>query len=174
MTSLRSCLLPAYLAFVMALLIAFVPAFADEEEVEIKDLPSAVAAALKARFPKAELEEAAKEVEDGKTIYEVEIEDDDATRTVSVSSAGKILEIETELDGDEIPAFILQAVEARYPKAEIEKAEQAEVDGHFTYELLIEKADGDHVELVLAPAVAIISEKNIGKEKAGVEKKDKD
>jgi hypothetical protein len=42
---------------------------ADEEKVPLDKLPKAVVEAMKKRFPKAEIIEAAKEMEDGKTEY---------------------------------------------------------------------------------------------------------
>ena len=41
--------------------------WADEEKIPLDKLPKAVVEAVKKRFPKAEMKEASKEIEDGKT-----------------------------------------------------------------------------------------------------------
>ena len=54
---------------------------ADEEKIAVDKLPAAVKKAIKNKFPKAEIEKASKEVEDGKTTYEVELEIKDRRST---------------------------------------------------------------------------------------------
>ncbi len=74
----------------------------DEEEAEIaaKDLPAAVVAAVRAIYPAGEVEEGEKETEDGRIVYEVEVEAGGKEFRVEVTPEGSILEIEEE-DDDE-------------------------------------------------------------------------
>lgn len=98
-------------------------AHADEQKVELKDVPPAVQAAVKARFPKGTMSEASKEEEKGKTVYEVEVKDGDAEYDVAASADGKILEVEKEVEIAALPKAITAAVEAKYPGATIKEAE---------------------------------------------------
>jgi Putative beta-lactamase-inhibitor-like, PepSY-like len=115
------------------------PARADEEKVSVDKLPTAVKKALKRKFPKAEIEKATKEVEDGNTVYEVELEIKDRSVDVSLKADGTILEIEREVPADELPEAVRKKLAASYPKAKIEKAEEVTKgeDGPVRYEVAI-------------------------------------
>jgi len=99
------------LALTAGMLAGFAPIHAggdkdeNEKEIAVKDLPEAVLAAIQAKFPKGEIEEAEViETKDGK-VYEVEVEveaaDDEVEYEVMVSAAGKILSVEKEDDDDD-------------------------------------------------------------------------
>ena len=68
----------------------------DAEEIAIKDLPKAVVDAVQKALPGGVIEEAEKEVEEGKVIYEVEVEVGKKEFEVEISPEGKTLEIEEE------------------------------------------------------------------------------
>ena len=124
---------------VLGLAVVMMPARADEEKVSVDKLPAAVKKALKRKFPKAEIEKATKEVEDGNTVYEVELEIKDRSVDVSLKADGTILEIEREVPADELPEAVRKKLAARYPKAKIEKAEEVTKgeDGPVRYEVAI-------------------------------------
>ena len=124
---------------VLGLAVVMMPARADEEKVSVDKLPAAVKKALKRKFPKAEIEKATKEVEDGNTVYEVELEIKDRSVDVSLKADGTILEIEREVPADELPEAVRKKLAASYPKAKIEKAEEVTKgeDGPVRYEVAI-------------------------------------
>jgi hypothetical protein len=124
---------------VLGLAVVMMPARADEEKVSVDKLPAAVKKALMRKFPKAEIEKATKEVEDGNTVYEVELEIKDRSVDVSLKADGTILEIEREVPADELPKAVRKKLAARYPKAKIEKAEEVSKgeDGPVRYEVAI-------------------------------------
>jgi hypothetical protein len=124
---------------VLGLAVVMMPARADEEKVSVDKLPAAVTKALKRKFPKAEIEKATKEVEDGNTVYEVELEIKDRSVDVSLKADGTILEIEREVPADELPEAVRKKLAASYPKAKIEKAEEVTKgeDGPVRYEVAI-------------------------------------
>jgi hypothetical protein len=124
---------------VLGLAVVMMPARADEEKVSVDKLPAAVKKALKRKFPKAEIEKATKEVEDGNTVYEVELEIKDRSVDVSLKADGTILEIEREVPANELPEAVRKKLAARYPKAKIEKAEEVTKgeDGPVRYEVAI-------------------------------------
>jgi Putative beta-lactamase-inhibitor-like, PepSY-like len=98
-------------------------ATAGEEKIPVKELPRAVLRAVEAKFPKAEIEGAAKEEEDGKTVYEVSLEVADRGVDVALTPDGTILEVEKEIPVDELPAAVKKALAKKYPKAKVAKAE---------------------------------------------------
>jgi Putative beta-lactamase-inhibitor-like, PepSY-like len=127
------------MALVALSFMAFIARADDEEKISIKNLPSAVKKAIKKKFPKAEIEKAGKEVEDGKTTYEVELEIDDRPVSVVFKADGTILEIEREIPLEKLPAPVKKALAAKYPGAKIEKVEVITKgqDGPPVYEIAI-------------------------------------
>ncbi len=113
---------------------------ADEESIPVKELPRAVRKAVQDKFPKAEIEKAAREEEDGKTIFEVTLEGEhDRDIDVSLSADGKILEIEKSISFDELPGAVKKELKNRYPGARIEKVEATTKGegGPVSYEVLL-------------------------------------
>ena len=97
---------------------------ADEESIKVSDLPKAVAAAVKAKYPNGKMTKAAKEEEDGKTTYEVAVETEGKKLDVAVSAKGKILEVEETITAETLPEAVVAAIKAKYPEAKIKKAEK--------------------------------------------------
>ena len=152
-----------------------VPAYADDAKIDFDKLPAAVQKTIKRKFPKAEIENASKEVEDGNTIYEVELEIKDRSVDVSLKADGTILEIEREVSEDELPKAVRKKLAAKYPKAKIGKVEEVTKgeDGPVTYEVAISQ------EVVLTAKGKIVKAKEEEEDeestaKAKTSKKDKD
>lgn len=97
---------------------------ADEEKVPLKDVPRVVLDAVRARFPEGEIKDAGKEVEGGKTTYEVAVKDKGHAIDVSLKADGTILEVETEVAAGDLPEAVTAALKAKYPRATIRKAEE--------------------------------------------------
>jgi uncharacterized membrane protein YkoI len=153
---------------VVALAVVAVPAWADDEEkVPLDKLPKAVVDAVKEKFPRAELVSAEKEKEDGKTVYEVALKDGKHKREVTLTPDGKIVSVETEIEAADLPKAVAEALEARYPKAEIKKAEEISKDDKITkYEMLIVTADKKKLEVSFDPRGKFLEEeKKDGKDK---------
>jgi hypothetical protein len=112
---------------------------ADEEKISVENLPAAVKKAIKKKFPKAEIEKATKEVEDGKTTYEVLLEIEDRPVDVALKADGTILEIERAIPLEELPARVKKSLAAKYPGAKIEKVEMVTKgeDGPPVYEIAL-------------------------------------
>src|SRR5207237_2545868 len=96
----------------------------DEEKVPIDKLPKTVVDAVKKRFPEAEIVSASKEVEDGKTLYELALKQKDAKMDVTLTAEGEIQEIEKEIASKDLPKAVADGLDAKYPKATIKKAEE--------------------------------------------------
>jgi Putative beta-lactamase-inhibitor-like, PepSY-like len=144
----------------LVILCAF--ARADEVKVPLKDLPKAVLDSIKAKFPRAELTEATKETEDGRTTYEIALKDGGRAVDVAVTEDGKITEIETTIDAKALPAKVTAALTEKYPKGTIKKAEEiVEIrNGTETksFEVVVMTAAEKSIEVKLSPEGKILKE----------------
>jgi hypothetical protein len=131
---------------------------ADEEKIALDKLPKAVVDAVKAKFPDAELVGAEKETENGKTQYEVSIKNKKDKVDVIVTSEGKIVAIEKLIEVKDLPKPVTEALNAKYPKATIKKAEEITKDDKVTFEVAIETADKKKLEVVFDPKGKIVEE----------------
>lgn len=129
------------MAAVLGLIVGLAPARADEKEIPLKDVPKAVIDAIKAKFPGAKLKEAAKEEEDGKTVYEVELVFNNDEYTVEASADGKILAVEKEIEVEDLPAAVTAALKAKYPGAKLDEAEEVTEGTTISYEVIVKTAD---------------------------------
>jgi uncharacterized membrane protein YkoI len=133
-------------------------ALAKEEGVPLDQVPKAVLDAVKAKFPGAKLTEAAKETEDGKTTYEVGLEHNGQEYSVSLTAAGKITEIEREIEIKDLPKAVSEAIKKKYPKGKMEKAEEVTADGKTTYEVVVEASDDKDVEVTVDASGKVLKE----------------
>ena len=139
-------------------LVTVVGARADEEKVPLDKVPAAVMNAVKKKFPAAKIEEAAKEVEDGKTTYEIGIEQDERDITVSLKEDGTILEIEKEIAVKDLPSAVTGAIAAKYPRATLKKAEEVTEGEKVTYEVIVVPESKKAREVVLNRAGKILED----------------
>jgi hypothetical protein len=160
------------LAAVVLLAVAAAVGRADEEKISLDKLPKEVLAAVKAKFPKGELKGAAKEVEDGKTLYEVMLEEKGHKIDATFTADGKIAGIEKQIEAKDLPKAVTEALKAKYAKATYKKVEEVTeykdgAEQPAVYEVLLVTADDKRVEVVLT------AEGKIKKEEAKANKKDK-
>ena len=155
---MRSLLAISTLALIAIVIGWNVSANADEEEVPLDQVPKAVLEAIRAKFPHAKLTGAAKETEDGKTTYEVELEYKDSEYTVSATADGKITEIEREIEIKDLPKAVSDAIKKKYPGAKLDGAEEVTADNKTTYEVEIETSDKKELELTIDPSGKILKE----------------
>ena len=100
-------------------------AWADDEKIALEKLPAAVKNAIKKKFHKAEIEKATKEVEDGKTTYEVLLEIDDSPVDVAFSADGTILEIEKVIPADKVPARVMKCSRQSIPGPRLKRSRRS-------------------------------------------------
>jgi hypothetical protein len=129
--------------------IALAGASVPQEKVPIDKVPKEVVAAVKAKFPKADLKGASKEKDNGKDVYEIDIVVDKQAMHAMVTAAGKLYEIHREIDAKTVPDKAANAVKSKYPKARWEGVEEiADADGKIlAYEVTVEAAKGAFVEV---------------------------
>ncbi|HYV40132.1 MAG TPA: PepSY-like domain-containing protein [Gemmataceae bacterium] len=148
MTRLNKMLAVA-LAVALALSVGFTQA--AQEKVPLDKLPKEVTDAVKAKFPMADIKRATKETEGGKTVYEVIFNNDKLHLHAIVTGEGKLTEIHRHVDLKDVPATVVKAVEAKYPKAKIDEGvhERSDPNGKVIgYEITVEISAGNSVEVV--------------------------
>jgi uncharacterized membrane protein YkoI len=153
---------------------------AQEVEIPLGQVPRAVMDSARAKFPGAEIKEAAKETEEGKTVFELEMRHDGHNMDVTFQEDGTLVLVETALSEKEVPRVVLEAVKGKYPGAKLKLAESVkkgpevkkEVD---YYELHLTTADKKSAEVEVDTRGKILrAEEKKAEEKAEDEKKEKD
>jgi hypothetical protein len=143
---------------------------ADEETVPLEKVPKAVMDAVKARFPGGEVKGAAKEVENGKTVFEINLKHNGHVVDATLTPEGELVTIEKEIASKDLPAVVAKSVETAYPKATWKKIEEVikvekKVEKLDFYEILLVTADKKELEVVVSPEGKITKEeKKDGKE----------
>jgi len=155
----------------VAALVGFVGgARADEENVPLDKLPKAVVDGVKKRFPDAELKEASKEDENGKTVYEVTIKDKGHNLDVTLTPEGALVSIERSIEAKDLPKAVADTLDQKYPKATFKTIEEVIKvrDGKEKleyYELLLVTAEKKKLEVTVTPDGKINKEEDKSKEK---------
>jgi uncharacterized membrane protein YkoI len=140
--TIRQIALTTVLAFGMAGV--FVAAGADQK-LQMKDLPAAVQKGVTANLNGGTLKGLSKEVEGGKTIYEVETTLYGRTRDFLLDVTGRLVELEDEMAMDAVPAAVKTALETH---GKILKVESVTRGKAVTYEGTVEK-DGKKSEVAV-------------------------
>lgn len=120
-----------------------------DDEIALDKVPKAVLSAAKAKFPTAKIIKAAKEEEDGKTVYELEMKDGDRSVDVVFLPNGTVVQVEKEIGVKDLPKAVSAAVESKYPKATVKKAEEVTEGEKVTYEVHLTTSDKKSVALTL-------------------------
>jgi hypothetical protein len=99
--------------------------------------PSAVKTAIEKAFAKSTITTCKAEHENGRDQFEVKVTKADGTKAeVDVAPDGKIIQVEEKIAIDKVPAAVMKAFAAKYPKAKADGAEkQTPTSGAVTYEL---------------------------------------
>lgn len=96
---------------------------AQESEIKLDQVPKAVMDSAKAKFPGAVIREASKETENGKTVIELEMTDQNRKMDVSFQEDGTLVLVETAIPETELPPAAMRAVVGKYPGARINLVE---------------------------------------------------
>jgi uncharacterized membrane protein YkoI len=140
--------LPLMTALVTMLAIG---AFAQETKIQMKDLPKAVqAAAEQERAKGATLKGFNKEVEGGKTFYEVETVLNGRTRDLLFDPSGTVVEVEEEIATDAVPPAAMKALMARGKVTKVETVTKGK--SVVAYESTVKTKTGKNVEVAVDAA----------------------
>jgi hypothetical protein len=88
-----------------------VPSSAREQRVKIDDLPAAVKQTVLEVSKGVKLRELTREVENGETFYEAELDVNGRTRDVIMDASGTVVLIEEEVDWNLVPAAVRATIE---------------------------------------------------------------
>lgn len=124
-------------------------AFCQEIKVQFKDLPPAVQATAKAQSQGAMVKGYSKEIEKGKTEYEVQLVVDGRKRDVSIDSDGKVLETEEVVAFSSLPQKAQDTIKQEAKGAKVEKVEMVKSDQPTVYEALVRQNGKKHEIRVL-------------------------
>jgi hypothetical protein len=157
-------------AVVLGFAVLAAGARADEEKVPLGKLPKAVLQSVKKRFPDAEMKQAGKEIEAGKTVYEVSIKDKGHRIDVSLTPEGTILELEREIEAKDLPRAVAQALQTKYAQAtyitieEVIKVQDGKEKLEY-YEVTLVTAGNKKMEVTVTPKGQLRKEEDKSKAK---------
>ena len=121
------------------MLFALGTANCQETKIKFEDLPPAVQQTAKAESRGATVKGYAKEIEKGKTEYEVELAVNGKSRDVSIDPSGKVLETESEIDFESVPDKAKKAIQKEAAGANIERVEEVKSDKPTFYEAVVRR-----------------------------------
>lgn len=121
--------------------------FAGEKKVKMKDLPAPVRKTVEDLSKSSTIVGLAKEVEDGKTMYEAETKVNGKTRDLTIDAEGKIVMTEDEVAIDSIPAAARAAIEKEAAGGKITLVEKVTKGSDVKYEAAITPKSGKKKEV---------------------------
>jgi hypothetical protein len=122
--------------FVVWTAVAFAAlAGAAAKSLALKDLPAPVQKTVNDNLKGGEIKNISKEVEKGITEYEIETMLNGKHRDFDVTAAGKLVDVEQEVDIATIPAAAKTTIEKKFPGGKLVMVESVDKgDGILTYE----------------------------------------
>ena len=120
---------------------------AAEKKIKMKDLPPAVRKTVEDLGKTSTIVGLAKEVEDGKTMYEAETKVNGKTRDLTIDAEGKIVMSEDEVAIDSIPAPARAAIEKEAAGGKITLVEKVTKGADVKYEAAITPKSGKKKEV---------------------------
>ena len=119
--------------------ISFAVAFAGETPVKMKDLPPAVQKTVQEQTKGAQIKGLSKEIEKGKTMYEVETMLNGKARDLLIDSTGALVSVEEAVAIDAIPPAAKAAIERLSAGGKIKSVEAVTKGQTVSYEAVIVK-----------------------------------
>jgi hypothetical protein len=110
-------------------------------------LPAAVRTAFGEAYPQATIKHVSHETENGQEQYEIESVDHGLRLDVNYKPDGSVIVIEQEVAAADVPAAVMAAVTARYPKASVTRRERATEHATQYFELGLKGAPVKEVQL---------------------------
>jgi uncharacterized membrane protein YkoI len=120
---------------------------AQESKIQKKDLPAAVQKAMESEVQGSTVKGFAKEIEDGKTFYEVETTKNGHARDLLFDPSGSLVEVEEEVALDSLPAAVKSALSGQGKLLKVESVTKGTTT---VYEGHIEKG-GKKSEVKVTP-----------------------
>ena len=132
-------------------LIAALSANAEEKRISKSDLPEAVQKTVEEQSRNATVRGFTKEIEDGKTYYEVELRVDGHSKDVLIDPAGEVVEVEEEVDLPSLPPGVTEGLQKKAGSGKIVKVESLTKQGTLVaYEAQV-RTGNKHSEVQVGP-----------------------
>lgn len=123
----------------------------SEVKVNFKDLPAAVQKSAKEQSRGATIRGYSKDVEDGKTIYEVETRSGGKSKDISLDESGAVVEVEQQVSLGDLPAAVRNGLQKQANGGHIVKVESVTKGGSISsYEADVLKNGKKHEVAVTA------------------------
>jgi uncharacterized membrane protein YkoI len=98
---------------------------AKEEKIKISQLPDAVAQTLKTNCARCAIDKLTREIENGATIYDVEFKQNQGE--IAIAADGSVIDRETVVSVDDVPAAALDAIRKGAAGAKIKRVMKGEI-----------------------------------------------
>ena len=141
---------------VMFLLGGSSSSFAQHKKYSAKDMPSGVVESFTKLYPTSQITGYDIEKEDGNTFYEIQSKEGSMNRDAQYTSDGKLVSVEESMNLSDLPAEVTAAINSKYPKAKITKAERITKGSETNFEVLI-KSKKKKIELLINSKGDILS-----------------
>lgn len=132
----------------------------DDDQDNFTAPPNSIQSYLDNNYPNAEIEETDRETLcTGESVYEVEIEvNDDDEIYLTFDTEGNLLFTETEIDYDQLPAAVRDAISSEYGAFSTDDIERLDLaNGEKQYEVELESSEQD-LEVLFAADGTVICE----------------
>ncbi len=146
-----------FYTFTLTAAIAAMTLHAADQKIKRSDLPAAVQNAVDQVSKGATVVGYSKEVEDGKTSYEVEMKVGALAKDVTLDANGKTLAVEQEVALASLPAAVKDGITKAAGTSKIGKVESVSEGNKMTYE--VELKGGKAKELVVDQNGKMLSKK---------------
>jgi uncharacterized membrane protein YkoI len=132
---------------VLTATVILAPALPGDTKIKMEDLPAAVQNAVRDQTKTATLTGLSKEVEKGKTLYEVETKVNGKGRDLLLDKTGAVVEVEEEVEMNSIPAAAKAAIQKRAIGGSVQKVEKLTQGLIVSYEAAIKTKAGKNAEI---------------------------
>lgn len=134
-----------------------------KDKLDLDTIPKKVMAALKAKFPKAEIHNWTKMQDGNVVVYDIEFKQEGRKFEADIKEDGTIHNWEKDVAIKDLPDAVKKAVEKKYPKSTLRdimeitavKDGKEELEG---YEIVLDAADKKEFEVTVAPDGTIMEE----------------
>jgi len=126
--------------------LGFIAGHASEKAITMKDLPAAVERTVQEQSKGAAILHLSREVEGGKTVYEVEMKVKGHGKDVTIGASGAVIEVEEEVALESIPGAAREAIKKAAGSGQITRVETVTEGNQLAYEAHLRK-DGKRSEV---------------------------
>jgi hypothetical protein len=124
---------------------------AEEKTIKRSDLPTSVEKTVAEQTTGATVKGFTKEVENGKTVYEVELTVNGHGKDIAIDALGNIIEIEEEVDITTLPPAVKEGLTKAAGKGTISKVESLTKKGKLVAYEAVVKTGSKNSEIQVGP-----------------------